>query len=106
MKAQKDIPQKVIVELVCFELDFRRDAELPVAMKVRELRKGLLVLLKQFEPKRFSRVREIMLSFQETDLPDDATLMSVGAWDGSVLEIRKAGTDSPNGAVRLSKGGM
>lgn len=81
------IPEKVIVELVLADIDFRRDAELPTQMPIRNLREGLLVLLREREPKKFSKVNGITISFREKRLPDNTTLAAVGAWDGSILEL-------------------
>ena len=86
---QNKIPEKILVELVLPDLDLRSDAELPSRMPVASLRKGLLALLKEKFPRRFSKVADITVAYRGQKLPDDATLASVGIWDGSTLELGK-----------------
>lgn len=88
-KGSARIPEKVIVELILADLDFRRDAELPTQMPIEDIREGLLTLLREREPKKFSKIKGITIAFRGKQLPDDTTLAAVGAWDGSTLELGK-----------------
>lgn len=83
------IPEKVIVELQLPDMDYQRDALLPSQMPISEIKVGLLRLLREREPKRFSKLGGISLSYCGKQLYDDATLASLGIWDGSILILGK-----------------
>lgn len=98
------IPEKVIVDLVLFDMDFQRDAEIPTQMLIGDVRKGLLVLLREREPKKFSKVTDIALSFRGNKLADETTLAEVGAWDGSTIELERITTVPVGKKIWLSGG--
>lgn len=83
----KEVPEKVYVELHVDDLYFRCDAELPTHMQLKDLKKGLLTLLREKEQRRFSSVREISVSYRGSPIPDTKTLADIGAWDGSILAL-------------------
>ena len=88
MSGDRKIPEKVIVCLQDSVRNYRTDAELPSQMLIPDLRKGILALLKEYEPGKYAACTEISLSFNGSSLRDSQTLASQGIWDGSVLEIR------------------
>lgn len=88
------VPDFIWVELQLPDMDYQRDAILPSQMPISELKAGLLKLLKECEPKRFSKLRSISISYCGNQLPDDETLASQGIWDGSVLVLGKTSISS------------
>lgn len=88
------VPNSIWVELCLPDMDYRRDALLPSQMPISEIKIGLLRLLKGCEPKRFSKLSGISISYYGEQLPDDVTLASRGIWDGSVLVLGKTSTSS------------
>lgn len=84
---KNQIPEKVIVCLTDEEKKFSCDAELPTSMRVKDLRLGLFRLLSECEPNYYARCKGLRLSLNGEPLPDNQTLASVGAWDGTRLSI-------------------
>lgn len=83
----RTLPEKVLVELHMEELYFQRDAELPAQMPLLDLKRGLLTLLQEKEPKRFSNIGAIAILYNGAVIPDTKTLADIGAWDGSILTL-------------------
>lgn len=81
------VPEKILVELKATILDYQKDALLPSQMKISDIRKGLLRLLRAKE-KRFSKVQELSIDYNRERLPDEKTLAECGIWDGSILELQ------------------
>ena len=92
------IPEKILVELHSPVLDFRTDTLLPSRMPISSIRKGLLKLLRAKE-RRFFKTTDIVIYYKGNRLQDEATLASLGIWDGSILELAvttKSALDSFN----------
>ena len=96
--------QNTLLMSICQDLDFRRDAELPTQMPIEDVREGLLRLLREREPKKFSKIKGITIAFRGKQLPDDTTLAAVGAWDGSKLELGKVSAAPTENNVWMTGG--
>ena len=83
----KEVPEKAYVEVHVDDLYFRCDAELPTKMQLPNLKKGLFTLLREKEPRRFSDVKDILILYNGSPIPDDKALADLGAWDGSILKL-------------------
>lgn len=81
--------EKVLVTIQCPEKEFSVDAELPANVTVDSLLDGLLSLLKEQYPDRFGSTSELLLYIDKRRISSDETLSSIGAWDGSVLTVKK-----------------
>lgn len=88
------VPDLIWVELRLPDMDYQRDALLPSQMPISEIKVGLLRLLRECEPKRFSKLGGISISYCGKQLPDNVTLASQGIWDGSVLVLGKTSITS------------
>lgn len=88
------IPETIMVELHLPDMDYQRDALLPSQMPISDIKIGLLRLLRACEPKRFSRLGGISISYCGKQLPDDVTLASQEIWDGSILILGKTSVTS------------
>jgi hypothetical protein len=67
------------------------DMELPADIRIKELSPKLLMALKNLENRAFLGVEQIKIKFgaEWRYLKDRETLLSVGAWDGSIITVER-----------------
>lgn len=82
-----EIPSKVLVSMTDNKNRYATDIELPSQMRINELTKGILRLLKEFEPTIYSGYDSAELWVDNLKLRDDQTLASAGIWDGSEISL-------------------
>ena len=83
-----EAPDKVIVSIADEENKFYADVELPTRMAIHNLSKGIVRLLREFEPLKYAGKTSANLWAGDTKLKEDQTLASAGVWDGSVVHLR------------------
>lgn len=83
-----DIPQKVLVSVVDEKSHFFSDMELPTNMPISDLSRGILILLREYEPKKYFNCSFANLWVGDIKLKDTQTLASAGVWDGSTIRLK------------------
>lgn len=83
-----EIPDRVIVAVVDSDNGYTSDMELPTEMPVDDLAKGILHLLREYEPRKYAGRYLPVLYAKGRELNSGETLASAGIWDGAEIVLR------------------
>ena len=70
------------------KVNWNVDMELPVRMKIRDLKIKMLDALKMYDEERFFKVSSINIFLCDKELSGEVSLADYQIWDGSIVDIK------------------
>ena len=84
-----EAPGTFIATITNDERTFEQDMELPSGMPVSELKKQVMMILKETHENIFTDWTTCILESNNRVLRDDDTLLKAGIFDGSMIVVRR-----------------